>query len=153
MSGRPFKLLGVNTDKKKKTASDAIKENGLNWRSWWDGNDGPIVNRFKISAFPTVVLIDHRGVIRVVDLYGERLNEAIDLLTDEAESDIAQGGHRYPIRQFVDVTGKYKVTARVMRLEGDTVVLQKESGQEVKVPITKLSQRDQTYVSTVASEQ
>ena len=148
MAGRPFKLLGVNNDQKKKIATDAIASNDLNWRSWFDGPSGPIVKKFKITGFPTIFLIDHRGVVRSTEIRGNKLDEAIEYLVAEAEAEIAKGEERYPIRQFVDTTGKFKVKARLVRLEGDQVVLQKESGDEVKLPITKLSKTDQSYVSS-----
>ena len=153
MAGRPFKLLGVNNDQKKKIATDAIEENDLNWRSWFDGPSGPIVKKFKINSFPTIFLIDHRGVIRSAEIRGNKLDEAIEYLVAEAEAEIAKGENRYPIRQFVDTTGKYKINARLVRLEGDQVVLQKESGDEIKLPLTKLSKPDQSYVSAEKSDE
>lgn len=153
MSGRPFKLLGVNNDAKKKTATDAIRKNDLNWRSWWDGGGGPIVKKFKISAFPTIYLIDHRGVIRTTDFRGPRLDEAIQHLVEVAEAELVQGRDSFPFREFADATGKFKVNARLVRREGNIVILKKESGAEIKVPIDKLSKPDQSYVSTLAEQE
>jgi hypothetical protein len=38
----------------------------LSWRSWWDGGGvgGPIATRWEIDLWPSVVLIDHKGVVR-----------------------------------------------------------------------------------------
>ncbi len=65
MEGKPFILLGVNSDEKSK-AKDAVKKNELTWPSWWDGGDtsGPIARAWGVRAWPTLVLIDHKGVIR-----------------------------------------------------------------------------------------
>ena len=65
LAGKPFTLLGVNSDGKSK-ARDAIKKNELAWPSWWDGGDidGPIARAWGVRAWPTLVLIDHKGVIR-----------------------------------------------------------------------------------------
>ncbi|MBX9687815.1 MAG: TlpA family protein disulfide reductase, partial [Candidatus Obscuribacterales bacterium] len=60
---RPFKLIGVNTDEPEQLAS-IIKENGLTWDSWSDGPGGPICRKYGVHSFPTIFLIDHKGIIR-----------------------------------------------------------------------------------------
>jgi thiol-disulfide isomerase/thioredoxin len=62
--GRPFVLLGVNGDAESSEAKRARDEKELTWRSWWDGPAGPICRRWCIDCFPTVLLIDHTGMIR-----------------------------------------------------------------------------------------
>jgi hypothetical protein len=61
---RPFALLGVNTGPSKEALRKFEEQERLSWRSWWDGPDGPIAAQWKVEAYPTVFLIDHRGVIR-----------------------------------------------------------------------------------------
>ncbi len=61
---RPFVLLGVNTDAQLQSLQRAEKRAQLTWRSWWDGSDGPIARAWKVSALPTIVLIDHQGRVR-----------------------------------------------------------------------------------------
>ena len=40
-------------------------EQGLTWRSWWDGSTtGPIGTRWQIEGWPSLFLIDAKGVIR-----------------------------------------------------------------------------------------
>ncbi len=65
LEGKPFILLGLNSDSKAR-ANDAVKKNEITWRSWWDGGDtaGPIARAWAVKAWPTLVLIDHKGVIR-----------------------------------------------------------------------------------------
>jgi protein-disulfide isomerase-like protein with CxxC motif len=86
LQGRPFVLLGVNTDKDREDIKRVVREEGLNWRSWWDGEDKRITAQWGITGFPTIVLIDHQGVIRHVDLYEKELDKAIDHLVQQAES-------------------------------------------------------------------
>jgi hypothetical protein len=142
--------LGVNNDASKKTAQEAVEKNELNWRSWWDGDDGPIVKEFEIQAFPTIFLIDHRGVIRARDIPFGRVHEAIAFLIAEAEAEFAAGAPRYPLRRFVDNTGKFNVMARLIRVDGDTAVLQNEAGKEISVPVKRLSKDDQRYIKSQA---
>lgn len=73
MAGRPFVLLGVNTDEDRKAIKAAVIEQKLDWRSWWDGGstEGPIATRWQVSNWPTLYMIDDKGVIqRVVNQGG-----------------------------------------------------------------------------------
>jgi peroxiredoxin len=65
MEGQPFALLGINTDPRDR-AKSTIKRENINWRNWWDGGNtsGPIARAWNIKGWPTLVLIDHEGVIR-----------------------------------------------------------------------------------------
>lgn len=65
LADQPFALLGVNTDPKERARS-AVNREHLNWRFWWDGGStgGPIARSWNIHGWPTLVLLDHKGVIR-----------------------------------------------------------------------------------------
>ena len=86
-SGRPFVLLGVNNDTKIERVKTAIKKNNLNWRSWYDGSGGPIVASYGIRSFPTILLVDHKGIVRYKNVRGDKLDAAIEKLVEEAEAD------------------------------------------------------------------
>ena len=92
MAGRPFALLGVNTDENRQAIQSVIAKQQLNWRSWWDGGsmEGPIVTKWQIANWPTIYLIDDKGVIRhIVDQGGgvefEPIDAAIEKLVKAAE--------------------------------------------------------------------
>ena len=92
MAGRPFALLGVNTDEDRQAIKAVIAKQQLNWRSWWDGGsmEGPIVTKWQIANWPTIYLIDDKGVIRhIVDQGGgvefEPIDAAIEKLVKAAE--------------------------------------------------------------------
>lgn len=70
-AGRPFTVIGVNSGDSKEKAAKTIKDNKMTWPSFLDGNDGPIVGRWNVSSFPTVYLLDAKGVILVKDLLDE----------------------------------------------------------------------------------
>lgn len=57
----------------------------LTWRSWWDGSEtrGPIHMRWDVWHWPTVFVLDHRGVIRYMNTSGRFLDEAVDKLLQE----------------------------------------------------------------------
>lgn len=59
----PFVFVGVNTDARGHFQSERKKE-PITWRNFMDGQRGPICRKYKIEAFPTILLIDANGVIR-----------------------------------------------------------------------------------------
>jgi len=66
MRGKAFVLLGVNSDSTRERAKKVMETEGITWRSWWDGGsaDGPIAMQWSVMGWPTLYLIDARGVIR-----------------------------------------------------------------------------------------
>jgi hypothetical protein len=86
MQGKPFVLLGVNTDEDREEIKQVIEEKRLGWRSWWDGStDGPISQKWEIKSFPTIFLIDQKGIIRYRGPQGKSFKEAMDNLDVEIE--------------------------------------------------------------------
>jgi thiol-disulfide isomerase/thioredoxin len=84
--GRPFSVLSVDTDEDKAPLRKAIASGEINWPCWWDGSvGGPITVRHGIYYFPTVFLIDHKGVVRFKDLPDKALAEAVETLVKDAE--------------------------------------------------------------------
>jgi thiol-disulfide isomerase/thioredoxin len=85
-AGRPFTVIGVNSGDPKNKAASVMKEQKMNWPSFFDGEDGPIISRWNISNFPTVFLIDAKGVIRMKDQPDDYvLNKAVAEAVDQAE--------------------------------------------------------------------
>jgi hypothetical protein len=92
LQNKPFALLGVNSDSDKKELKKAMEKEQITWRSWWNGGgtSGPISNPWKIQGWPTLYLIDHKGVIRYRWLGApdeNTMNKAVDALVKEAETD------------------------------------------------------------------
>lgn len=87
MKGRPFVLLGVNADVDRKKLADAIEKHGITWPNLWDGRDPklPICRKWLISAWPTIVVLDHKGVIRFKHLRGRKLDAVVERLVKQAE--------------------------------------------------------------------
>lgn len=87
MKGKPFVLLGVNADPKKDGLAKAMKDAGIEWRSWFDGEPaGPIASRWDIRGLPQTFVIDADGVIRHIHLFQKPLDDAVDALIQEMES-------------------------------------------------------------------
>lgn len=82
--GKPFVIVGVNSDDNLDSIREIAKNKNLTWRSFWDGDDGLIAKDWCITGLPTTYLIDTRGVIRYKQIMGERLDRAIEELMEEA---------------------------------------------------------------------
>lgn len=84
--GRPFAMLGVDTDEDQETLRKAIRSGEITWPCLWDGGKGgPITLGHGIFYFPTDFLIDHNGVVRHKGLLGKPLDDAAESLVREAE--------------------------------------------------------------------
>lgn len=84
--GKPFVLIGVNSDRRLETAIRATKDQNLVWRNFWcgpQGTRGPIAKKWNVSAWPTVYLIDGDGVIRYKEVLGTKIDEGIQTLLTE----------------------------------------------------------------------
>ena len=60
-----FTILGVNSDPADKYRT-AIERENITWPSFWDGGTtgGPIATDWGVTGWPTVYVIDHKGIIR-----------------------------------------------------------------------------------------
>jgi hypothetical protein len=85
-SGRPFALIGVNSDANRDELKKVLVDEKITWRSFWDrSTTGPIATRWSVHAWPTIYVIDPKGVIRYRDVRGEELDNAVNTLLREME--------------------------------------------------------------------
>jgi AhpC/TSA family len=82
MHGKPFALLGINSDPDKAEFKKAMEKEQITWRSWWDKN-GPIASAWNVHFWPTIYVLDHKGIIRYKGISGEALDKAVDTLLQE----------------------------------------------------------------------
>ena len=88
LADQPFALLGVNSDKDREKLKQTMQEEGITWRSFWNGGStsGPISTRWNISGWPTIYVIDAEGIIRFKNVRGDALDKAVDELLAEVGS-------------------------------------------------------------------
>ena len=90
LADKPFALVGVNSDTNEEELKKALKEENITWRSFTNGPDGtggPISTAWNVRGWPTLYVIDHKGVIRhkYLGSPGDKvLDEAIEKLIEEA---------------------------------------------------------------------
>ena len=88
LENKPFALLGINSDPKERLR-EVLKKENITWRSWWDGGDtnGPIARAWNVRGWPTIYILDHKGVIRFKGPRGEAMDKAVDQLLAELEKE------------------------------------------------------------------
>ena len=100
LSGKPFAMLGVNSDEDREALKGTLVEQRITWRSWWDeGNvDGPIHTAWQIRERPAIHVLDGKGVIRYKNIQPEDVDDVIDRLlaelTSEAKEQAAQSARQ-----------------------------------------------------------
>lgn len=88
LKDKPFALLGINSDPKSRVKA-AIKRENITWRSFWDGGNtgGPIATKWNVSGWPTIYVLDHKGVIRYKNVRGAAMDKAVDELLKKMEKE------------------------------------------------------------------
>jgi hypothetical protein len=94
LEGKPFALIGVNSDRDRAKLKEVLVKEKINWRSFWNGGQaGPISSRWDVHSWATLFLIDAKGVLRHKHFGspGEKiLDEEIDKLIAEVEKTAAK---------------------------------------------------------------
>ena len=91
LAGKPFSIVGVNSDPSLKEIRNAVAEKEITWRSFWNGSngtEGPISTAWCVRSWPTIYVIDKDGVIRFKNVRGRLLDEAIETLLAEMGEEI-----------------------------------------------------------------
>lgn len=61
---RPFELLGVNCEDRTRFIQ-TVRRGDVTWRNWSDGANGRVARRWQVESYPTIYLIDHKGIISI----------------------------------------------------------------------------------------
>lgn len=86
----PFVLIGVNTGDSVDAYREGLEKFGVSWISAYQGKTSPIADLFRVTGYPTYVLIDANGKIRERGHSGEAMDEAIVGLLSEAKKASAE---------------------------------------------------------------
>ena len=81
---QPFAIIGVNSDTDKAKLRPRLVEESITWRSFWngpEGTSGPISKAWNVSGWPTLYVIDHKGIIRAKSVGFDQ--ELIDATIEE----------------------------------------------------------------------
>ena len=96
LAGKPFALIGVNSDRDRDKLKDVLKEENISWRSFWngpDGTSGPISKAWNVTGWPTIYVLDGEGKIRYKNVRGADLDKALETLMAEAGHEVDLSNH------------------------------------------------------------
>jgi hypothetical protein len=104
LEGKPFALLGINSDSDRLALRNALEQERITWRSWYDGGGthGPIATAWEVQGWPTIYVLDPKGVIRYKSVRGEAMDKAVDALLEE----MAKGGRTVEVTKEKTATKK-----------------------------------------------
>src|SRR5207244_962635 len=69
LEGKAFAFIGVNLDQSKAEQKKVEEDNGITWRSFFDGRgNGPISAAWRIESIPSIYVLDAKGIIRHKDV-------------------------------------------------------------------------------------
>jgi hypothetical protein len=100
LAGKPFALIGVNSDRDREALKDTLKEKGITWRSFWNGPEGtggPISKKWNVRGWPTIYVLDAEGKIRYKNVRGDDLDRALEKLMAEAGHEVDLSEHEDPL--------------------------------------------------------
>jgi hypothetical protein len=83
LESKPFVLLGVNSDENQQEVQKLIERERIPMRSWWEGPNRTISVRWRIESWPTLYVLDGKGVIRYNPKSVADLDRAVDVLLAE----------------------------------------------------------------------
>ena len=88
LTGQPFAILGINSDYQGdlKKINSMLTEQGITWRQAIDGTtQGPLATRWNVQGWPTIYILDAKGVIRFKggDARGKAMAKNVEKLLEE----------------------------------------------------------------------
>lgn len=88
LKDKPFALIGVNSDTDKTELKKRMEKEKITWRSFWNGpmaTDGPLATAWNIKGWPTIYVLDGKGVIRGRYLNHKNVEKLVDELLAEVK--------------------------------------------------------------------
>ena len=86
----PFAIVGVNSDKDRAQIAALCEKQEISWRSFWNGPEGsrgPISSAWNVQGWPTLYILDAKGVIRYKSVGADlqAIDQTIEQLLAELE--------------------------------------------------------------------
>ncbi len=88
----PFAIIGINSDKDLVALKDVRAKENITWRSFWNGPEGtggPISAAWNVHGWPTLYILDAKGVIRYKAVGGDEaaIDAALEKLLTEMQAE------------------------------------------------------------------
>lgn len=81
----PFELIGINTGDQPATYRKGLEEHGVSWMSAYQGTSSPIADLYKVSGYPTYLVLDIDGTIAYRGHNGKAIDKVIEELVEKAK--------------------------------------------------------------------
>jgi hypothetical protein len=86
LAEQPFALIGINSDGDAEKVKTILADNQITWRQAIDvSTSGPLATRWNVHGWPTIYVIDAKGVIRYKDVRDQAMEDAVVKLVGEVE--------------------------------------------------------------------
>lgn len=85
LKDKPFALISISADEKKETLEKFLDKESMPWTHWWNGAKGGIVKAWNVQFYPTIYVLDAKGVIRYKHIRNKELEEAVEKLLAEVK--------------------------------------------------------------------
>ena len=83
LKDKPFKLISVSFDDEKETLMKFLEKEKMPWVHWFNGRKGDIGEKLNVKFFPTIFVLDAKGVIRYKGVRNKDMDRAVDTLLKE----------------------------------------------------------------------
>jgi Thioredoxin-like len=86
LADKPFAIVGINSDQDREQLKETLEKESITWPSFWNGpkgTSGGIAKTWNVHSWPTIYVLDHKGVIRFKNKRGAALDKAVDKLLEE----------------------------------------------------------------------
>lgn len=86
LKDKPFKFISLSMDNSPEIVKAFIKKRPMPWIHWYSGPKGDLAKRLNITQYPTIIIIDKKGVIRHRfngAIGGDKFDEIINDLVEE----------------------------------------------------------------------
>jgi len=85
MEGRPFVFISISADEARETVKEFMTRQPMPWTHWHNGPAGDLLDSWQVSGFPTIYVIDAKGVLRYENVFEEEMDRVAEKLVKEAE--------------------------------------------------------------------
>lgn len=79
-------VIGVHTDESSRRGKNFVANEGIEYPIVFDRDD-VIAERFRVNHYPSYYLVDRHGRLRMADIVGVEIDDAIEFLLDEEYTD------------------------------------------------------------------
>lgn len=99
LADKPFALLGINSDGPVEKVKEILAKEKITWRQAIDeSTEGPLATQWHVRGWPTIYVIDAKGVIRYKQVRDKEMEDAVNKLLAEIPAPKAPPGKTPPAK-------------------------------------------------------